>query len=98
MKLLADLEVTTKAVERTSEAIGEDIAAREQIEIQRAVQLDLPVIVGEPIPVLYVQVDGTGVPVVKKRRPCPRCRNSITHSRLKIRLGLPMGRFFPDLL
>ena len=66
MKLLADLEVTTKAVERTSEAIGEDIAAREQVEIQRAVQLDLPVIVGEPIPVLYVQVDGTGVPVVKK--------------------------------
>jgi hypothetical protein len=66
MKLLADLEVTTKAVERTSEAIGEDIAAREQSEIQRAVQLDLPVIVGEPIPVLYVQVDGTGVPVVKK--------------------------------
>jgi len=28
--------------------------------------LDLPVIVGEPIPVLYVQMDGTGVPVVKK--------------------------------
>ena len=27
MKLLADLEVTTKAVERTAEAIGEDIAA-----------------------------------------------------------------------
>jgi hypothetical protein len=36
MKLLADLEVTTKAVERTAEAIGEDIAAREQQEIQRA--------------------------------------------------------------
>lgn len=66
MKLLAGLEVTTKAVERTSEAIGEDIGAGEQIEIQRAVQLDLPVIVGEPIPILYVQVDGTGVPVVKK--------------------------------
>jgi len=66
MKLLADLEVTTKAVERTSEAIGENIAARGQTEIQRAVQLDLPVIVGEPTPVLYVQVDGTGVPVVKK--------------------------------
>jgi hypothetical protein len=66
MKLLADLEVTTKAVERTAEAIGEDIATREQIEIQRAMQLDLPVIVGEPIPVLYTQVDGTGLPVVKK--------------------------------
>ena len=66
LKLLAGLEVTTKAVERTAEAIGEDIAAREQKEIQRAMQLDLPVIVGEPIPILYVQMDGTGVPVVKK--------------------------------
>ena len=66
LKLLAGLEVTTKAVERTAEAIGEDIATRQQVEIQRAMQLDLPVIVGEPIPVLYLQVDGTGVPVVKK--------------------------------
>lgn len=66
MKLLANLEVTTKSVERTAEAIGEDIAAREQAEMQRAVQLDLPVIVGEPIPILHVQMDGTGVPVVKK--------------------------------
>ena len=66
MQVLAGLEVTTKAVERTAEAIGGDIAAREQQEIQRAVQLDLPIVVGEPIPVLYVQMDGTGVPVVKK--------------------------------
>jgi hypothetical protein len=66
MKLLADLEVTTKAVERTAEAIGEDIATREQAEIQRGMQLDLPMVVGQPIPVLYTQIDGTGVPVVKK--------------------------------
>lgn len=66
MKLLADLDVTTKAVERTAEAIGEDIAAREQDEIRRAMQLDLPMVVGEPIQMLYVQMDGTGVPVVKK--------------------------------
>jgi len=66
MKLLADLEVTSKAVERTAEAIGENIAAREQQEIQRAMQLDLPIIVGEPVRILYVQMDGTGVPVVKK--------------------------------
>jgi hypothetical protein len=66
MRVLADLEVTTKAVERTAEAIGGDIAQRQQQEIQRAVQLDLPIVVGEPIPVLYVQMDGTGVPVVKK--------------------------------
>ncbi len=66
MKVLAGLEVTTKAVERTAEAIGGDIAQREQQEIQRAVQLDLPIVVGEPIPILIVEMDGTGVPVVKK--------------------------------
>ena len=58
--------MTAKSVERTAEAIGANIAAREQQEIRKAVQLDLPVIVGEPIPILYVQMDGTGVPVVKK--------------------------------
>jgi len=66
MKVLAGLEVTTKAVERTAEAIGEDIFQREQGEIRQAVQLDLPVVVGQPVPILYVQMDGTGVPVVKK--------------------------------
>ena len=66
MKLLAGLEITAKEVERTSEAIGEDIAARQQQEIQRARRLDLPVVVGEKIPIMYVQMDGTGVPVVKK--------------------------------
>ena len=66
MKILAGLEVTTKAVERTAEAIGADIAEGEQCEIRQAVQLDLPVIVGEPIPIQYVQMDGTAVPVVKK--------------------------------
>jgi len=66
MKVLAGLEVTTKSVERTAEAIGADIAQREQAEIQKALQLELPVVAGEPIRVLYVQMDGTGVPVVKK--------------------------------
>ena len=66
LKVLAGLEVTTKSVERTAETIGGDIAQREQQQMQRAVQLDLPIPVGEPIPILYVQMDGTGVPVVKK--------------------------------
>jgi hypothetical protein len=66
MKLLAGLEVTTKSVERMAEATGADIARGEHEEINRAVQLDLPIIVGEPVPVLYVEMDGTGVPVVKK--------------------------------
>jgi len=66
MQLLAGLEVTTKSVERIAEAIGGDIVQREREEIDQALQLDLPAIAGEPIPVLYVQMDGTGVPVVKK--------------------------------
>jgi hypothetical protein len=65
IKVLAGVEVTTKSVERTAEAIGADIAQREREEIEKAIQLDLPV-VGKPIPVLYVEMDGTGVPVVKK--------------------------------
>src|SRR5437660_5470757 len=36
MKVLAGLEVTTKAVERTAEAIGADIAGREGKQIQQA--------------------------------------------------------------
>ncbi len=66
IELLAGLEVTTKAVERTAESIGADIAGREQFAVNQALQLHLPIIVGEPIPILYVQMDGTGVPVVKK--------------------------------
>lgn len=66
MKSLADLEVTSKAVERTAESIGADIAVREQQQIQRSLQLDLPMVMGESVPFFYVLMDGTGVPVVKK--------------------------------
>jgi hypothetical protein len=66
MEVLAGLSVTTKAVERTSETIGEDIAVRQQREIQQALQLELPIPLGPRIPILYVAMDGTGVPVVRK--------------------------------
>lgn len=66
MEALAGLAVTSKAVERTAESIGEDIAAGEQQQIQRAMQLDLPIVMGAPVPMFYVLMDGTGVPVVKK--------------------------------
>ena len=66
MKVLAGLEVTAKSVERTAEALGADIAQGEQKESPQALPLPLPTVTGEPIPILYVQMDGTGVPVVKK--------------------------------
>jgi len=65
LKLLADLEVTAKAVERHAEAIGIDIATREHDEIRRAKQLELPAVCVPAVPVFYIEMDGTGVPVVK---------------------------------
>ena len=66
MKVLAGLEVTAKSVERTAEALGADIAQGEHAVIPQALPVDLPALAGAPIPILYVQMDGTGVPVVKK--------------------------------
>ncbi len=65
LETLAGLEVTTKAVERIAETIGADIQARQGELQQQAMQLHLPVVGGPPIPVIYVEMDGTGVPVVK---------------------------------
>jgi len=65
LQLLAGLTLTAKAVERQSEAIGADIAAREQAEIQRAKQLELPEVCAPAVPVLYIEMDGTGVPTAK---------------------------------
>lgn len=86
MELLAGLEVTTKAVERTAEAIGADITAREREHIQQAVQLKLPVLTGPPIPILYIQLDGTGVPVTKAERGEGRVEGEPAHTR-EVKLG-----------
>jgi hypothetical protein len=65
LELLAGLDLTTKTVERQAEAIGAGIAAAEQAEIQRAKQLELPEVCAPSVPVLYIEMDGTGVPVAK---------------------------------
>ena len=64
LELLAGVKVTTKAIERQAEAIGAEIAAQEQAEIRQGVQLELPQVPGPQIPVLYIEMDATGVPVV----------------------------------
>lgn len=66
LELLAGLTVSTKSVERQAEQIGAEIMRLEQAETQRGLQLDLPIPLGPPIPVIYVEIDGTGVPVVRK--------------------------------
>jgi hypothetical protein len=65
LELLAGLKVTTKAVERQAEAIGTDIAQKEQAQSKRAKQLELPEVIGPAVPVLYIEMDGTQVPMVR---------------------------------
>jgi len=65
LELLAGLEVTAKAVERHAEAIGTEIARREQDKVGRAVQLELPKILGPGVPKFYIELDGTQVPVIR---------------------------------
>lgn len=62
---LAGLEITAKAVERQAEAIGQDIARQQQVHIDSALQLELPEIRADQIPFMYIEMDGTGIPVVK---------------------------------
>jgi hypothetical protein len=50
MELLAGLTVTAKAVERVSEAMGADIAQREQAQQPQAVQLELSAAGGQSVP------------------------------------------------
>lgn len=65
LELLANLKVTTKTVERQAEAIGADIAAKEQKHVAAAMQLKLPIVTGDAIPIIYIEMDGTGVPVIR---------------------------------
>jgi hypothetical protein len=66
LELLAGLQVSTQSVERQAEHIGAAIIRLEQAEIQRGLQLDLPIPLGPPIPVMYVEIDGTGAPVARQ--------------------------------
>lgn len=64
MRVLAGLEVPAKAIERTAESIGMQIACRDQQEIDRAKQLVLPIVFKQTIPKMYVLMDGVHLPVV----------------------------------
>lgn len=67
LELLAGLAVTTKAVERVAEAVGEQIEQQNQRE-QKQILLGkvLPFLGKATIPNLYVAIDGSGVPVVAR--------------------------------
>lgn len=66
LELLAGIAVNAKAVERHAEAIGGAIGEREREEIARAKQLELPEICSPAAEILYIEMDGTGVPVARR--------------------------------
>ena len=84
---LVGLELTAKAVEREAEAIGGDIAACERAEIERAVQLELPESGGEGIPLLYIEMDGTGVPVAAAETAHRRGKDGVAAHTREVKLG-----------
>lgn len=88
MHVLAGVDVTRKAVERHAEAIGADIERRDQAAIQSALQLHLPTVGGSDIPVLYIEMDGTGVPVTAAETEGRKGKNGdeTAHTR-EVKLG-----------
>jgi hypothetical protein len=61
----AGIRVHAKDVERVAEAIGADIERQEEAHRVDAMAGHVPASV-EPVPVLYITCDGTGVPVTKR--------------------------------
>jgi hypothetical protein len=67
LEVLAGIEVTTKAVERVSEAVGKQIEQQSQREREQIMSGKIIPFVGKAeIPKLYVAIDGSGVPVVAR--------------------------------
>ncbi len=66
LKVYAGIEVSAKDVERVAEKIGEHIETWQSAERETLLQVEVPLPEDDKsIPVLYVEMDGTGVPMVR---------------------------------
>lgn len=67
LEVLAGVRVSTKAVERVSEAVGEQIAQQNQRQREQVLSGKVVPFVGPArLPKMYVAMDGSGVPVVAR--------------------------------
>ena len=67
LEVLAGVRVTIKAVERVSESIGKQIEQQNQREQKQIMSGNVvPFSSKGVIPKMYIEIDGTGVPVVKR--------------------------------
>lgn len=65
LKVYAGIEVSPKDVERVAEKIGDQIETWQAAEREKLLQTEDSSPSDKNIPVLYVEMDGTGVPMVK---------------------------------
>jgi hypothetical protein len=65
LKIYAGIEVSTKDVERVAEHIGEQMEQWQALDRERLLRYEPPAVTPEAIPVMYIEMDGTGVPMVK---------------------------------
>lgn len=64
LKIYAGIKVSAKDVERVAERIGEHTEAWQAAERETLMRLDIAAANKKSIPILYIEVDGTGVPMV----------------------------------
>jgi hypothetical protein len=65
LRVYAGIEVSAKDVERVSERIGDHVETWQANERQLLLQNAYSSAINTHIPLLYVEMDGTGVPMVK---------------------------------
>jgi len=67
LALYANLRVTAKSVERQAQAIGREIEAwmqnQDAVVLREALALQMPCATGSAAGVMYIEYDGTGVPI-----------------------------------
>jgi hypothetical protein len=64
LRVYAGIEVSAKDVERVAERIGEHIETWQSADRERLLQAQVPVPKDKSIPMFYIEMDGTGVPMV----------------------------------
>jgi hypothetical protein len=66
MEELCGIVVSSKDIERISEAIGGEIEKENKHNTQTALSGKVDVAPAKSIPIMYIEFDGTGIPMVKK--------------------------------
>ncbi len=65
LKVYAGIAVSPKDVERVAERIGDQVETWQSAEREQLLQIEAPTTEDKKTPVLYVEMDGTGVPMIK---------------------------------